>query len=167
MINWSSVRARRALRLALFVFVLASAVSVHAGDTAFVQVLEARIRPEPKQWVPGLLTVRGGDAVEKLAEADDWAHVRTANGTVGYLHLSALTDSPPAQGSTTRLRNVQRRADPLEASIAGKGFPESTRRTILRRHKLNLAALKRMLARRVTDAELAAFVRAGELEGRQ
>lgn len=52
-----------------------------------------------------LSMVRTGDTVEVLLTEDDYAQVRLANGTEGWLHTRYLTAAPPADSEKLKEKN--------------------------------------------------------------
>jgi SH3 domain protein len=65
--------------------------------------------------------VRTGDTVEVLAKDDEYANVRLANGTEGWLHMRYLTAAPPMDVEKLKEKNksVQEELNRLREEKAG------------------------------------------------
>lgn len=127
-----------------------------------VKVKSAKVRTEPKVWATAVTPLKYGDSVQALSSADGWLKVRTTGGKQGFLHESAVTTKKVVL--SMRGANTDGATDRADVVLAGKGFNQAVERDLAAQDSsLNFKAVDEMERLRVSDAELAAFIKAGQL----
>ncbi len=132
-----------------------------AAETVLnVQVQEAQLRGTPSFLGKPVATVAYGDRVSVLASQGDWRQVRSAKGSSGWLHQSALT------AKTIKLKagaqDVARTASGEELALAGKGFNSDVEADFKGKNpKIDFAWIDRMEQIKVSATEAGAFLKEG------
>lgn len=127
-----------------------------------VKVKAAKVRAEPRAWATAVTALKYGDSIQALSESDGWLKVRTAGGKQGYLHESAVT----TKKIVLSMRGISGdgTADRTDVVLAGKGFNQAVERDLAAQDgSLNFKAVDEMERLRVSDTDLAAFIKAGQL----
>lgn len=96
------------------------AVALFAAETFVVKVRSTSLRSSPKFYATSVLALKAGDGVEKVSAQGDWLQVRTASGTTGWIHSSAL--QPKKFNLTALTQGLQTKATADEVALASKGF---------------------------------------------
>ena len=150
-------------RMAVAALLLAAAVLAGAqAKQMSVTVKETQARATPSYLGAVVGTLQYGARVEVLAEQGAWVRVALPAGGAGWLNSSALTTRRvllQAGGS------VQQSASSSEVALAGKGFNKEIEDKYRQETNLDYSWVDRMEQLAVTPEQVAAFVRAGGLQG--
>ena len=162
----SSQHRRRSIVTALLVTALwcgsASAAAEKPLGTVNVNVKTAKVRVEPRVWSTAVVGVKYGDTLQALSSSDGWLKVRTSGGKQGYLHQSAVTDKKIVLAARGSGGDVS--ADRSDVVLAGKGFNKAVEQDLAAQDgALNFKAVDEMERVRVSDGDLAAFIKNGQL----
>ena len=141
---------------------LAISVALLAATRLTVQVSRTKMRKEAKFWASSVATLQAGDAVEEVSRTGDWVKVRTASGTEGWVHGSAVTSR--SIHLTGGSKTAERGASADEISLAGKGFTEEVEDQY-KQNKSGLAfdGVDWMSRIEVKEGELKRFLQEGKL----
>ncbi|NDC39586.1 MAG: hypothetical protein EBZ48_16360 [Proteobacteria bacterium] len=140
----------------------AEQAAIVAGSEQYVQVANAKLRESPKHWGKGILDLSYGTPVKVVSIEGGWVKAGSANGTVGYVHQSALTARKIAFAASAA--GVQIRPDDSDVVLAGKGFSAEIESAYRDANKeLNFEAVDQMEKLVPTDKELSLFVAEGKL----
>jgi uncharacterized protein YgiM (DUF1202 family) len=145
----------------------AAAFSAATGQEMSVQVRSTKVHSAPEWWSPAVTGVVYGDKVTIISGQKDeggWLKVQVS-GKEGYLHISALTSRTVVL--KTGAEHTARAADASEVVLAGKGFSKELEGQYARSHSLSFAPVDQVEHQRVSEGELAAFVKAGKLGTRK
>ena len=146
--------------LVVCIFILL--VTVLIAETLMVKVQTTHLREEPKFYASTVAVLNAGEVVEKISAASGWYQVRTAKGTVGWLHSSAVQTGKFDLAAMDRPLTTKATAD--EIALAGKGFNEQIEESYRAKHsEANFAAVDRMLKIQVSQNELLKFLKEGGL----
>jgi len=127
-----------------------------------VQIRDGRLRAAPSFLGKVIGPVAYGDRVTVLEEKRAWRRVSAPGGVQGWIHQSALTTKKIVLRAGAA--DVDTGATTDELALAGKGFNQQVENQYRsQRPDLNFAWLDRMAEYRVSPAEMAAFLREGEL----
>ena len=107
--------------------------------------LVLNVYAEPGQSGERVGTIETGDAVDEIERADDFVHVRLADGREGWVGANYLSTDPPA---ATRLRELQREQK--------AGAPDKKSTDEIARLQKQVAALQKELADAKTSSVAAA-----------
>ena len=165
---------RRSLRsgvLLAFLLLIPAFLKEARAEEVFVQVSSAAIRGAPQQWARTVAQVRYGDAltvIQAVAAAEEgvpgWLQVRVGKSQ-GYIHRSAVTDRKvvvQGRGTGAGVQNAQSG----DIVLAGKGFNSQVEGAYAaRKANANFPEVDRMLARKISDGEVASFIQSGKLGG--
>ena len=147
--------------LALGLSVAYGAVDEGVGPVS-VKVKATKVRAEAKAWAAAIGALKYGDSIQALSVSDGWLKVRTSGGKQGYLHESAVTTKKIVLSS--RGGGSDSAADRADVVLAGKGFSQAIERDLAAQDSsLNFKGVDEMERLRVSDVELAAFIKAGHL----
>jgi len=126
-----------------------------------VKVKAAKVRAEPKVWAASVVALTYGDSVEAVSVADGWIKV-SARGKSGFLHESAVTTKKIVLSAKGNVGAGS--TDRADVVLAGKGFNQAVERQFAAQDaSLNFRAVDAMEKIKVSDAELAAFLKSGNL----
>ena len=140
---------------------VAVADSPESVATVNIKVKSTKIRSQPKMWASAVGSVKYGDSVQTLGLTDGWLKVRSA-GKVGYLHESAVTEKKVILSARSMTGDGS--ADRGDVVLAGKGFNQAVEKDLAAKDRsLNFKAVDEMERLKVSDSELGAFMRAGQL----
>jgi len=143
--------------------VLAVGLAIGAAQILVVKVQTTQLRNSPQFFGPTLVTLKAGDRLEKLAEANGWIQVRTAGGAVGWIHSSAVAEGSAAVSPTGP---VKTQATANEVALAGRGFNKQVEDSYKAKHAdLSFVWVDRMVQIKIAPAELQDFLRRGHLGG--
>ena len=114
----------RRLMLWMLLMVALTPPGLAAAPTSMqVQVQQTPMRESPSFLGRVVTTVSYGDSLQLIQATRGWMQVRAADGTIGWLHESALT--PKKVTLKSGAESVQTTADTREVALAGKGFSET------------------------------------------
>jgi len=140
--------------LAVFVYLLA--------ETVLVKIKTADVRSEPKFYATSLATISAGTSLQKITEKDGWIQVKTASGTTGWIHSSAVATKKFDLMAMDK--NMKTQASSNEVALAGKGFNKQVETKYRARHgEVNYAAVDIMERFKVTPAAIEEFLKNGRL----
>ena len=154
----------RAAALVLAAIPLLAVVALAAQELS-VQVREGVLRERPSYLAAGTVPVAYGLRLTVVGEQGPWRRVTTPDGREGWLHVSALTEKKLqlASGDT----DARVGADGDEIALAGKGFNAEVERSFQDANQdVDYTWVDRMAAWRVSPADAAAFLAAGEVRPR-
>ncbi len=152
----------RRISLTLAVGLLAIVVSLLLAETLTVKVQSTSLRNNPKFYAASLQVIRAGEKVEKIGAQGGWLQVKTAGGTVGWLHSSAVEvqkfDLLAVGGG------VKTQAATGEAALAAKGFNKQVEDSFRAKNKnVSFVWVDKMLQVRIAAAQVEEFMKAGKL----
>jgi uncharacterized protein YgiM (DUF1202 family) len=137
-------------------------VTLLIAETLMVKVQATHLRKEPKFYASTVAVLKAGEVVERISASSGWYQVRTAKGTVGWLHSSAVQTGTFDLAATDRSLTTKATAD--EIALAGKGFNQQVEESFKAKHsEADFAAVDRMLKVKVSQNELLEFLKAGRL----
>ncbi len=146
----------------LLVCVFIVLVTVLVAETLMVKVQTTYLRNEPKFYASTVAVLNAGEVVETISEANGWYQVRTAKGTVGWLHSSAVQTGKFNLAAIDKSLKTQATAD--EIALAGKGFNKQVEESYRAQHsEANFSGVDRMLKIKVTQSRLLEFLKEGKL----
>lgn len=132
------------------------------AETLIVKVQSTSLRKSPKFYAPGVMTLKAGEKLEKLSSQDGWLEVRSSNGTVGWIHSSAIDVQKFKLMATDERLKTQAAAG--EVALAGKGFNKQVEESFRARHgEANYVWVDKMLLIKIPISEIEAFMRSGRL----
>lgn len=160
-----AMKSRIVLLFLILVSFLMFSDVVFAGTMMSVQVKKGDVRATPAFLGKIVSTLDYGDRVEVLERKDGWMRVGpTSKNSSGWIHSSALTEKQIVLQAGSR--NTQVTASGGELALAGKGFNAEVESEFKSRNrKLDFSAIDRMQATKVSQAQIAAFLKEGGLAG--
>ncbi len=168
----TTCRASRVLGAAVLLGVIAAGVLRAQPEAGTHTVLTARasLRAGPTFGARLAGTVVRGARVTRIEERGGWLRVRAEDGTEGWLHRSAVT-AQRYEVRTEGRRDPGTGATVDEVALAAKGFsPEIERADRSSAQDADYNAVDRIeawVALAVSDEEVQAFMREGELAPRE
>lgn len=136
--------------------------TVLVAETLMIKVQSTYLRKEPKFYASTIAVLKAGEVVEKISTANGWYQVRTAQGTVGWLHSSAVQTGSFNLAATDKTLTTKATAD--EIALAGKGFNKQVEESYKAKNsEANFAAVDRMLKIKVSRDQLLKFLKEGML----
>jgi hypothetical protein len=157
-------RKRSVPGLAVLAASLALVLVLFAADVLVVKVQTSQLRLNPQFFAAGVAPLKAGDRLEKLSEAAGWFKVRTAAGTIGWVHSSAV--EPPRVQVTAGAANMKTQASASEVALAGKGFNRQVEDSFKAKNKgVSFVWVDKMIASRASSAEIQDFLKRGRLTG--
>jgi len=133
------------------------------AETMRVQVQTGQVRSAPSFLGQVVATVPYGQAVQTLEAQGAWQQVRTAGGSVGWMHSSALTTKRIAAQTAGTTASAGATGD--ELALAGKGFSADVEASFKNAHaEIDFTWVNRMAAQNASPAQIQAFVRTGGLK---
>lgn len=148
--------------IVLLSWFLISGNTLLAEEIGYVQIKSSKIRSAPKIWASAVASVSYGDGLTIIEKEDNWVKV-TSKGKTGYIPASAITPKKVVLASSARVGESS--VDPTDAILAGKGFDKGVEAQYAAQSSGNYQAVNAMEKIKVSEAELRAFVIAGELAG--
>ncbi len=166
-----------------------SASAITAGQELYVQVRSSKMRSAPQLWAPAIADIVYGDSVTVLPGQDTdgaWLKV-TCRKREGYVHISAVStheivmhtdhEKPTmlAHANTAGVvlagkglgsdgdESGSNNARNPDVVLAGRGFNKQIEAAYARAHALNYSAVNQVEGERLSDSELATFIKAGKL----
>jgi SH3-like domain-containing protein len=153
----------RRLRIGLLAGLFALTGVVAMASEMSVQVEETSIRSRPSFMGAPVASVKYGDRVAVQNVQQGWARVRTATGTEGWLHESALTKKRVVLAAQSE--DVRVGATTREVALAGKGFNSEVEADFKARNTgISFEWIDRMEAIRVTEHEIRSFLAEGGIQ---
>ena len=134
-----------------------------SGETAYVQIKTTKLMDQAKLWGKPVTTLSYGDAVEITGSEPKagWIQVKTKSGKSGYLHQSALSSQRIVLRSGG---SAGGNSDQSDVVLAGKGFNNEVERQFASGNStVDFNAVDQMEQLRVSPAELAQFIKQGQL----
>jgi hypothetical protein len=142
--------------------VLALVLLAAAADIVVVKIQSTAIRQAPKFFAPIVATVKAGDQLTKVSEANGWIQVKTMAGASGWLHSGAV--EKPKVGLLASSSAMKTQASSSEVALAGKGFNKQVEDSYKAKHaELNFAAVDKLLLVKATPAQVEDFLKRGKL----
>jgi len=143
---------------------LAVGLAIGAAQVLVVKVQTTQLRNNPQFFGPTLASLRAGDKLEKMSEANGWVQVKTAAGAVGWIHSSAVAESSVALASTGQPVRTQATAN--EVALAGRGFNKQVEDSYKAKHaEVSFVWVDRMVQIKIAMAQIEDFLRKGHLGG--
>jgi len=122
---------------------------------------EAQIRKDKKFFAPAVAGVPYGTIVDELERRGDWLRV-SYQGKQGWLHVSAVKEQKFSLSSLASQRAEETGSE--EVALAGKGFTPQVEMAFRDRNPaMRYDLVDQVRGYRVTEAELLAFIQAGDL----
>jgi len=135
---------------------------VWAADTVVIKIQTTQLRAGPGFFSQPVGTLKAGDKLEKLAESGAWIQVRTAAGTVGWIHSSSA--EAPRFSLLSTNQSLKTQASASEVALAGKGFNKQVEDTYRAKHAdLDFEGVDRMLQLKISAAQIQDFMKKGKL----
>jgi hypothetical protein len=132
------------------------------AETFKVITQEAMIRKDKRFFAPIVIRVPYGETIQELGRQGDWLRVRY-QGKQGWIHISAVQEQKFELSSLSTEKATE--ASQEEVSLAGKGFtPEVEKAFRDKNPKMRYDLVDQIEAIRIEDAQLQAFIRAGNLK---
>lgn len=145
----------------LLAVLMVGAVNLHADDSLSIKVKETKLRSAPKQFAPGIASLRYGDRLSPISVKEDWVEGLASGKQKGFVHSSALSSKKIVLSSKG---DVKLDADATDVILAGKGFSKATEQEYARQNAgANFGAVNTVESFRVSDAELGNFISEGQL----
>ena len=96
-----------------------------------------------------------------MSESRGWYEVKTPDGTVGWVHSSAVETKKLELSSGEW---VESEASPEEVALAGKGFNKEVEAEYRQNHpELDFTWVNRMEKIEISESEMVAFLKEGKL----
>ena len=150
--------------LRLVGFGAALALLAFAAETLVIKVQTTQLRAKPQFFAPGVAALKAGDTLTKVAEASGWMQVRTAAGTAGWIHGSAV--APPGTQVFAGAGDMKTQATANEVVLAGKGFNKQIEDGYRAKNAgVSYAWVDRMVQQRIATAQIEDFLKRGRLAG--
>jgi uncharacterized protein YgiM (DUF1202 family) len=140
---------------------LAMSVLLLAGKVLVVKVLRTHLLAKPDFLSSNLATIQKGARLELIETQGNWYLVRSANGSKGYVHQSAVTQS---SASLSGIMPGKKGASDEELALAAKGFNEGNEKKLQGSTEYNFAAVDWVMDQDVANPDLADFIKEGKLK---
>lgn len=138
------------------------ATTLWAGQTMNVQVRQGQLRANPSFLGKPVTAVNYGDAVDVVQKQGEWIEVRTAAGTGGWIHQSALTAKRVVLKAGAS--DVGTAASGQELALAGKGFNSDVEADFKGKNKdVDFTWINKMEKIKVSPDESVQFLRDGQV----
>lgn len=146
------------------VFAASLVLAAFAAETLVIKVQTTQLRGKPQFFAPAVAPLKAGDRLTKLAEASGWIQVRTAAGTAGWVHGSAV--APPGTQVFAVAGDMKTQATANEVSLAGKGFNRQVEDSYRAKNKaVSYVWVDRMVQMRISSSQAEEFLKSGRLAG--
>ena len=147
-------------------FVLAAATAFAADPSQMsVQVEQVKVRATPSALGKIVGTLTYGDRVTILDQPagapESWRKVSMADGTTGWVNLSALTEKTIKLQAGSQ--SAQTGASSGEVALAGKGFNPDVEKEYKAEGHVDYTWVDRMKTYNPTDDQVASFLKEGGL----
>lgn len=139
-------------------------VAASAQETLYIGVQSAPIRANPAPFAPIVATLSHGDSVTVIARQTGWVQVRSAAGATGWANQSLFQRERVVL--TAGATDARTGASAREQAAAAKGFSPQVEAQYKEQNPDLTAAfaiIDRMEAGRLTEEEVAKFLRQGGL----
>ncbi len=148
--------------LVMFAGLLIVLLAMAADTVVVVKIQTTAIRQNPQFFAAVVVSLKAGDKLTKVGEANGWIQVRTQTGLVGWIHSSAV--EVPKLNLLASNDPMKTQAKASEVALAGKGFNQQVEDSYKTKHgELNFALVDRMLQIKIASSQLEAFLRQGRL----
>ena len=162
---WRPTRRRTATKafvIAVLAMLLAPSAAPAAPETIFVTVRKVSIRRDRQYYAPTVAEAAFRDKLVVLAREKDWVRV-SFNGAEGWVHVSATA----AQAVSVSAKDATGGVSQDDVAFASKGFDATVEREYSKgKPQANFAAVDRMEQLTASEATLADFRKAGNLQAR-
>ncbi|MCB0353445.1 MAG: SH3 domain-containing protein [Bdellovibrionales bacterium] len=153
------MKNRVILLLVLFPFLASSCFA----EEVYVKVRQTKLRKEPKYWAQSVGNLKFAEALPVESEDDGWFKVKTKNGRIGFVHVSAVSDRPVKLDEKFSVAGGNRQGVD-EVALAGKGFNPETERAYSRSaSNVNFRAVDGLDSYNVSQDQVTSFLRQGKL----
>jgi hypothetical protein len=130
--------------------------------TVKVITQEAMIRKDKRFFAAVVTRVSYGETIQELERQGDWLRV-SYGGKKGWIHISAVQEQKFQLSSFSTEKATETSRE--EVALAGKGFtPEVEKAFRGQNPKMRYDLVDQIQSRRIEDAQLQAFIRAGNLK---
>jgi hypothetical protein len=134
------------------------------ADVLSVQVKQTLLRTKPSFTAPSLSTLSYAEQVELSSSENGWKSVKALkNGTLGWVHESALTTKTIVLQNSSKLSNSS--VSQSEVLMAGKGFNKEVESEYKKQHTtLNFSSVDVIeKTPPITSKNVSTFAKAGNL----
>jgi hypothetical protein len=148
----------------IWVILLGLLMVTSGAMAASVKVItqEAMIRKNKRFFAPVVSRVPYGEIIQELERQGDWLRV-SYRGKQGWIHISAVQEQKFDLSSLSTEKATE--ASQEEVALAGKGFtPEVEKAFRDKNPKMRYDLVDQIQSIRIEDAQLQAFIRAGNLK---
>jgi uncharacterized protein YgiM (DUF1202 family) len=128
-----------------------------------VQVRQAKLRSGPAAWSTSVGTLSYGDPLTVIGGDDPWWQVKTSKGKTGYIPTSSVSDRKIILSSVGYSGSA--RVDQSDVVLAGKGFSKEVEKSFASSSGLDYRKVDQVEKNKVSDSDINAFIKAGELKG--
>jgi SH3-like domain-containing protein len=146
-----SLKEVRMKKQAQLTFLIAAVLIIFVilfAETVIVKVKTTGVRRDPKFTAPILVSIKAGEALEKIEVQSGWVKVKTKAGVVGWIHSTAVEAKKLDLMAMDKTMKTQ--ASASEASLAANPAAD-------------FADVDAMEKVKPTAAEVEAFLRQGKL----
>lgn len=133
-----------------------------AAQLMSVQVKHVPIMPKPTYFSIPTGKMVYGDRVAITKETGEWRKFSLPRtGQSGWVHISALTEKEVILRPTNRQIEISRQSAGM--TLAGSGFNKQVELEYQSRHKLDYTSIDAMETSSVSQEEVVAFAKSGDL----
>jgi uncharacterized protein YgiM (DUF1202 family) len=156
------VRMKKQARLTFLIAAVLIIFVILFAETVVVKVKTTGVRRDPKFTSPILVSIKAGEALEKIEVQSGWVKVKTKAGVVGWIHSTAVEAKKLDLMAMDKTMKTQ--ASASEASLAAKGFNKQIEDKYRAGNPAaDFADVDAMEKVKPTAAEVEAFLRQGKL----
>ena len=137
--------------------------SALAQQTVYVQVRQAKLRSGPAAWSSSVATLSYGDSLTVIGGEDPWWQVKSNKGKTGYIPTSSVSDKKIVLSSVGYSGSA--RVDQSDVVLAGKGFSKEVEKSFASSSGLDYRKVNQVEKNKISESEINAFIKAGELKG--
>jgi hypothetical protein len=151
------------MKKTIWMAVFAVIVAAGTAQAAVYRVVtrEAAVRKDMRFFAPVVIRAPYGNQLQSIERRGDWLKV-SYKGKQGWIHVSAVQEQKVRLSTLAGGRAAESTRD--EVALAGKGFtPEVEKAFQAKNPAMNFSAVDRIESFGVTDDELQAFIRKGNL----
>lgn len=154
---------KRMMFLGICVLLLLSGISLAWSESMSVTVREAELRGAPQFLSRIVGTAEYGERLEVSENRDPWYRLTASDGTVGWVHSSALTTKKIVLSASDS--DVRQGASADEVALAGRGFNERVENEFKEGSNVDYSGIDRMESDyRIDLRTLLSFLEEGGLE---
>ena len=154
-----------ARRLRLLAIMISVMFMVAAGSSVlYVQSSKAKIMKSPSFRSKVVMTAKKGQELEVVKKKGSWYEVKV-DGKTGWVSRLLVSSSKPldkvsvfAKADKDISKSARRRASVMTTAAAARGLAEDDRRRLGAETKMDYAAIERVEATSVTEAEVDSFI---------